>query len=61
LQIVTTALVHRVVFDGRRAVGLEFSRQSGLQRVDVAREVISRRARSARRISCSYRASVGPR
>src|ERR1700724_1055300 len=40
LQIVTNALVHRVVFDGRRAVGLEFSRQSGLQRVDAAREVI---------------------
>jgi choline dehydrogenase-like flavoprotein len=40
LQIVTNALVHRVVFDGRRAVGLEFSRQSGLQRVDAARGVI---------------------
>ena len=40
LQIVTNALVHRVVFDGRRAVGVEFSRQSGLQRVDAAREVI---------------------
>ncbi len=40
LQIVTKALVHRVLFDGRRAVGIEFSRQSGVERADAAREVI---------------------
>ena len=40
LQILTNAQVHRVVFDGKRAVGVEFSRQSGLERVDAAREVI---------------------
>jgi choline dehydrogenase len=40
LQIVTQALVHRVIFEGGRAVGLEFSRNSGMQRVDAAREVI---------------------
>src|ERR1700730_10469710 len=40
LQIVTDALVHRLVFDGKRAVAVEFSRQSGVERVDAAREVI---------------------
>src|ERR1700739_5312 len=40
LRIVTNALVHRVLFDGNRAVGVEFSRQSGVQRIDAAREVI---------------------
>jgi choline dehydrogenase len=40
LQIVTSALVHRVVLDGKRAVGVEFSRQSGVERIDAAREVI---------------------
>ena len=40
LQIVTNALAHRVVFDGKRAVGVEFSRQSGLEPVDAACEVI---------------------
>jgi choline dehydrogenase len=40
LQIVTNALAHRVVFDGKRAVGVELSRQSGVQRVDAAREVV---------------------
>ena len=38
--VVTNALVHRVVFDDKRAVGVEFSRQSVLGRVDAAREVI---------------------
>jgi len=33
-------LAHRVVFDGKHAVGVEFSRQSGLERVDAACEVI---------------------
>jgi choline dehydrogenase len=44
LQLVTKALVHRIVFDGKRAVGVEFSRQSGrrglTQRADAGREVI---------------------
>ncbi|MGA8754709.1 MAG: GMC family oxidoreductase N-terminal domain-containing protein, partial [Stellaceae bacterium] len=40
LQILTNAQVHRVVFDGKRAVGVEFSQQSRLERVDAAREVI---------------------
>ena len=26
LQVVTDALVHRVLFDGKRAIGVEFSR-----------------------------------
>src|SRR2546430_17044134 len=40
LQIVTNALVHRVGFDGKRAVAVEFSRQSGVERVDAARQVL---------------------
>jgi choline dehydrogenase len=40
LELVTKALVHRIVFDGKRAVGVEFSRQSGIERADAAREVI---------------------
>src|SRR5215831_11026434 len=40
LRIATNALVHRVVFDGKRAVGVEFSRQSGIEHIDAAREVI---------------------
>ena len=40
LQIVTGALVHRVLFDGKRATGVEFSRNSGPERAEAAREVI---------------------
>jgi choline dehydrogenase len=40
LHVITSALVHRIVFDGKRAVGVEFSRQSGVERLDAAREVI---------------------
>ena len=40
LQIFTNALVHCVVFDGKRAVAVEYSRQSGVERVDAAREVL---------------------
>jgi GMC oxidoreductase len=40
LQVVTNALVHRVVFDGKRAVAVEFSRRSGVERVDAGREVL---------------------
>jgi len=44
LQIVTSALVHRVLFDGKRAVGVEFSHGgapgSSVERADAAREVI---------------------
>src|ERR1700757_921551 len=43
LQLVTNALVHRIVFDGKRATSIEFSR-GGLggpvERADAAREVI---------------------
>src|SRR5258706_8179901 len=51
LQIVTGALVHRVVFEGTHAVGVEFSRNGGpsnsTQRIDAARERILT-ARAAR-------------
>jgi choline dehydrogenase len=40
LQVVTGALVHRVLFDGTRAVGVEYSRNGATERVDVAGEVI---------------------
>src|SRR5438270_9760341 len=40
LQVVTNALVHRILFDGTRAVGIEYARGGGLERVDAGREVI---------------------
>jgi choline dehydrogenase len=40
LQVVTGALVQRVLFDGTRAVGVEYSRNGTTERVDVAGEVI---------------------
>jgi choline dehydrogenase len=44
LQVVTKALVHRVLFDGKRTIGVEFSRKGGpgasTERVDAACEVI---------------------
>jgi choline dehydrogenase len=40
LQLVTKALVHRVVFDGKRAVGVEFSRNGHVERADALAEVI---------------------
>ena len=40
LQVVTGALVHRVVLDGKRAVGVEFSRGNTIERADAAGEVI---------------------
>jgi choline dehydrogenase len=40
LQLVTKALVHRVLFDGKRATGVEFSRGGVAERADAACEVI---------------------
>ena len=40
LQVVTKGLVHRVMFDGRRAIGVEFSRNGRTERIDAEREVI---------------------
>ena len=40
LQIITGALVHRVLFNGTRAVGVECSRNGTVERVDAAGEVI---------------------
>src|SRR5579863_9727243 len=40
LQVVTGALVHRVVFDGKRASGVEFSRGGAIEQADAAAEVI---------------------
>src|SRR5690242_18855256 len=40
LQLVTNALVHRVLFDGKRATGVEFSRGAGVEKAEAACEVI---------------------
>src|SRR5438552_17708117 len=41
LQVVTGALVHRVVFDGTRATGVEFSRGNGaVERAEAGAEVV---------------------
>lgn len=40
LQVVTNALVHRVILEGKRAVGVEFSRGGAAERADAAAEVI---------------------
>ena len=40
LQLVTHALVHRIVFDGKRATGIDFSRGGQIERVLAQREVI---------------------
>jgi choline dehydrogenase len=40
LELVTKALVHRILFDGKRATGVEFARNGAVERADAAREVI---------------------
>src|SRR3954452_13697236 len=40
LHLVTDALVHRVLFDGKRAVGVEFSRGGKTERAEALSEVI---------------------
>ena len=40
LQLVTHALVHRILFEGTRAIGVEFSRNGRVERADAGREVI---------------------
>jgi choline dehydrogenase len=40
LQIITNALVHHVVFDGKRATGVVFSRNGQVEHVDAGHEVI---------------------
>jgi choline dehydrogenase len=40
LQLVTKALVHRVLFDGKRATGVEFSRNGVTEKAEAGREVI---------------------
>ncbi len=40
LQVITGALVHRVVLDGNRATGVEFSRGGATERADTSGEVI---------------------
>jgi choline dehydrogenase len=42
LELVTGALVHRILFDGKRAVGVEYSRGQGsaIKRTEAGREVI---------------------
>ena len=40
LQVVTKALVRRILFDGKRAVGVEFARGGAVERAEAGREVI---------------------
>jgi choline dehydrogenase len=40
LEVITNALAHRILFNGARAVGVEYSRGGRVERVDAAREVI---------------------
>ena len=40
LQVVTGAMVHRLILDGKKAVGVEFSRGGATERADAAGEVI---------------------
>src|SRR5438270_137531 len=40
LQLVTKALVHRVLFDGKRATAVEFSRNGVTEKAEAGREVI---------------------
>ena len=40
LEVVTKAMVHRVLFDGTRATGVEFSRGGNIERAEAAGEVI---------------------
>ncbi len=40
LKVETRALAHRVMFEGKRAVGVEFSQHGGIRRIRARREVI---------------------
>jgi choline dehydrogenase len=40
LQLATKALVRRIVFDGRRAIAVEYERGGAIERAEAAREVI---------------------
>ncbi len=40
LRVITNALVHRIVLEGKRAVGVEFSRDGSTHRADAGGEVI---------------------
>ncbi len=40
LQVVTKAQVRRILFDGRRAVAVEYERGGAVQRVDADREIV---------------------
>ena len=60
LTVVTDALVHRVVLDGKRAVAVEFSRGGPVERVDAPARSSSPAAPSARRMCCNCRGSATP-
>ncbi|HEU0157402.1 MAG TPA: GMC family oxidoreductase N-terminal domain-containing protein, partial [Stellaceae bacterium] len=40
LQLVTKALVRRILFDGNRAIGIEYERSGNIERSNAAQEVI---------------------
>src|SRR4051812_2334590 len=41
LRVVTDALVHRVLFDGNRAIGVEYSRGGIVERIDAGEVILS--------------------
>ncbi len=40
LQLITNALVHRVLLDGKRATGIEFSRGGTVETIEATREIL---------------------
>ena len=57
VEVLTDARVHRILFDGTRAVGVEVARGGALETIRAEREVILPRARTTRRSSCTSPAS----
>lgn len=58
LAIVANALVHRICFDGRRAVGVEVERNGQLERIDAGEVILSAGAVASPQLL--LRSGVGP-
>ncbi len=60
LKVVTGAMVHRLILEGKKAVGVEFSRGGAPERADAAGEVIVSGGAIGSPQSCNCPASAGP-